>query len=224
MNSKADFRIEFFGESGLLVIFGERIDSELNRKVHLLAEWLAQKSIAGITDVIPAYASLLIVFDPLKCTHDLLQTLIEQWAQQGERSFPRTCRLVEVPVIYGGDFGPDLNFVAGHCGLSVDEVIRIHSQTEYSVFMMGFSPGFPYLGGMNPAIAAPRLQTPRPKVPAGSVGIAGQQTGIYPSESPGGWRLIGWTPLKLFDPEGEPPFLLEPGDRVRFCPIEQEKA
>ncbi len=125
-------------------------------------------------------------------------------------------RRVEVPVVYGGEFGPDLEFVARHNGLSPEEVIRRHTARDYPVYLVGFTPGFPYLGGLDETIAAPRLSSPRPRVPAGSVGIAGQQTGIYSVDSPGGWRLIGWTPLRLFDPLRHPPALLAPGDVVRF--------
>ena len=130
-------------------------------------------------------------------------------------------RVVEVPVVYGGEFGPDLDFVSLHTRLPVEEVIRLHSGGEYPVYMIGFTPGFPYLGGMDGRLASPRLETPRTRIPMGSVGIAGEQTGIYPQESPGGWRIIGRTPLRLFDLQREPPCLLSPGDVVRFVPIER---
>jgi KipI family sensor histidine kinase inhibitor len=130
-------------------------------------------------------------------------------------------RVIEIPTRYGGEYGPDLEFVAKHNGLTPDEVVRIHTSQSLRVFMLGFSPGFPYIGPLAPEIAAPRLATPRTLVPAGSVGIAGRQTGIYPSESPGGWRLIGRTDLKLFAPAKDPPALLRPGDYVRFRAVEE---
>jgi KipI family sensor histidine kinase inhibitor len=130
----------------------------------------------------------------------------------------KPARRVEIPVQYGGDHGPDLQAVAQAHGLTPEDVIRIHSQRDYLVYMMGFTPGFPYLGEMDPQLATPRLSTPRSRVPAGSVGIAGEQTGIYPVDSPGGWRIIGWTAQRLFDPDRQPPFLLAPGDVVRFVP------
>ena len=130
-------------------------------------------------------------------------------------------RTVEIPTLYGGENGPDLSFVAEHNGLTVEEVVRIHSSRDYPVYMMGFTPGFPYLGGMDGRIAAPRLNSPRTNVPAGSVGIAGEQTGIYPMESPGGWQIIGRTETTLFDPNHEKPFLLAPGDQVRFVPVNE---
>jgi KipI family sensor histidine kinase inhibitor len=127
--------------------------------------------------------------------------------------------VIEVPTVYGGEFGPDLAFVASHSRLSEAEVVQIHSGTDYLVYMMGFSPGFPYLGGMSPRIATPRLKTPRTAIPAGSVGIAQEQTGVYPVESPGGWQLIGRTPARLFDAGRQPPVLVEAGDSIRFVPI-----
>jgi len=133
-----------------------------------------------------------------------------------EENESRKPRRIEVPVRYGGELGPDLEFVASHCGLRVENVIRIHSGKIYSVYMMGFTPGYPYMGKLDDALITPRLETPRTRVPAGTVAIAGSQTGIYSIESPGGWQLIGWTPLKLFDPESESPFLFSPGDEVKF--------
>jgi KipI family sensor histidine kinase inhibitor len=148
---------------------------------------------------------------------------IEAWILQNLSSrevLVFSARRVEIPVVYGGAYGPDLGFVATHNGLSEDAVVQIHASVEYQVAMMGFTPGFPYLLGMDASIASPRLETPRQQVPAGAVGIAGGQTGIYPLESPGGWRIIGRTPVVLFDPQREPPFLLAPGDVVHFVPVE----
>lgn len=188
-----------------------------------MAKWVKRAKLPGVVEVIPAYASILIGFDPIQIDHDTLQRLIMDYKEeQIDFSTYQSEKAMEIPTIYGGEYGPDLNFVAEYNCLSPEEVIRLHNEVEYTVFMMGFSPGFPYLGGMNPAIAAPRLSSPRTRVPAGSVGIAGTQIGIYPSDSSGGWRLIGWTPLRLFDPYAEPHFLLKPGDRLRFVPIAQD--
>jgi len=167
---------------------------------------------------VPAYSSLAVIYDPTLIDFGGVKRAVEGVEASAE-SFEG--ELVEIPVVYGGEYGPDLEFVAKHSGLSVDEVIEIHSKPVYRVYFLGFLPGFAYLGGMDERIAAPRLERPRLKVPSGSVGIAGKQTGIYPIESPGGWRLIGRTPLRLFNPEKEPPTLLQPGDRVKFVPVDE---
>jgi inhibitor of KinA len=207
------------GDAALVVEFGDRIDKAINRRVHVLARALAQDPISGLGEAVPTYRSLLVHYDPLQLEYDDVVRQVQERLQRTKDVPPPPSRVVEVPTVYGGEFGPDITFVAHHNGLSIEEVIRIHSGVDYAVYMLGFTPGFPYLGGMAAAIAAPRLETPRPRVPAGSVGIAGQQTGIYPIESPGGWRIIGRTPLSLFDPHRDPPALLAAGDRVRFVPI-----
>lgn len=221
------------GDTGLVVEFGDTIDPAINRRVRELFLALAgsesrpyqatvqDRASAGlpILDLIPTYRSLLITYDPLKITFDDLRAAIERIeGGLGSATVPAP-RILEVPTAYGGDFGPDLPFVASHNGLREDEVVAIHAGTDYLVYMMGFSPGFPYLGGMSERIATPRLKTPRTVIPAGSVGIAQAQTGIYPVESPGGWQLIGRTPLLLFDPSRTPPVLVEAGDSIRFTPI-----
>jgi KipI family sensor histidine kinase inhibitor len=208
------------GDSALLVRLGDRIDRLTNRKVHALAHRLALAGIPGLGECVPGYASLLVHYDPFVCqTQDLfmqVQGLVDQKDIDVEWQ-PRT---IEIPVAYGGEYGPDLGFVAEHNHIRSEEVIRLHSQGAYVVYMMGFMPGFAYLGGLNPRIAAPRLATPRSRIPAGSVGIAGEQTGVYPLESPGGWRIIGQTFLNLFDPRSGSPFLLAPGDSVHFIPLQ----
>jgi inhibitor of KinA len=200
-------------DSSILITFGETIDLETNRKVHALSARLAQNPLDGVLETVPGYASLVVHYDPLARTHaEITEWLAAHLNVEGQAS-PRPPRRVEVLVIYDG---PDLPFVAQHCSMGVDEVIRLHSESDYTVFMMGFMPGFPYLGKLPEALHVPRLETPRTHVPAGSVAIAGGQTGIYPQDSPGGWRLIGRTDLKLYDPQREPPFLFAPGDIVRF--------
>lgn len=174
---------------------------------------------AGIRNLHPGYASVLVSFDPLKTGRQDLETRIRELARAAENDPLPAPRIVDVPVAYGGENGPDLDDVARLHGLSADEVVAIHSSVEYLVYFLGFSPGFPYLGGMPEAIATPRLDRPRRRVPAGSVAIGGSQTGIYPVASPGGWRVIGRTALELFRPDREPPAVLAMGDRVRFVPL-----
>jgi KipI family sensor histidine kinase inhibitor len=207
------------GDAAVLVKFGEGIDPAINRLVHALARRLESVPLTGMGEAVPAYASLLVHYDPAVLNEADLLGHLEVQAGGLEVEMMAPSRLVEIPTLYGGEYGPDLDDLASLHGLATDEVVRIHSAADYLVYMMGFSPGFAYLGGLDPAIATPRLPTPRARVPGGSVGIAGSQTGVYPAASPGGWRLIGWTPLKLFNPDREPPALLAAGDRVRFVPI-----
>ena len=211
------------GDSGLVVEFGDEIDPAINGRVHALAHLLTLEPLTGVVELIPTYRSLLIRYDPLALTYGDIAEWARGKSARADSMPPIPTRWVEVPTIYGGDFGPDLEFVAQHNHLSTVDVIRIHSGTEYTVYMMGFTPGYPYMGKINPAIAVPRLETPRTRVRAGSVGIAGLQTGIYPIESPGGWRIIGFTPLTLFNPSRAPPFLFAPGDTVRFVPTTKDE-
>ena len=210
------------GEQALVVEFGSAIDPAVNARVHDLARAIRSRLASDVLEVVPTYRSLLVVFDPLRIGRARLQRRIEALvsAPGAAVSAPESDRVVRVPVLYGGPSGPDLEFVAEYGGLRPEEVVEIHASVPYLVHMLGFTPGFPYLGGMSERIAAPRLESPRTHVPAGSVGIAGNQTGIYPIESPGGWRLVGRTPLRLFDPRSPRPFLLSAGDRVRFVPID----
>ncbi len=204
------------GDSALLVRFGEQMDAAANRRVHALAQRLRQHPLAGVGEAVPGYITLLIHYDPLLLTYDQILAWVRKQAAQAQDEAGAAPRCVEIPVIYGGEFGPDLAFVSAHTGLSADEVIRRHTAPTYTVYFIGFTPGFPYLGGMDVRLTTPRLETPRARVPAGSVGIAGPQTGVYPLESPGGWRIIGRTQLPLFDLAAQPPSLLSPGDEVRF--------
>lgn len=211
-------RFQPAGDSAVLVSFSRQIDLEINRRVHALARIILAHPIPGIQEPVPGYATLLVHYDPATLNFQQVQEYLHQNLSTREvLSFQP--KRVEIPVVYGGEHGPDLAFVAEHNHLLPEALIQIHASRDYPVYMMGFTPGFPYLGGMDPAIAAPRLSTPRKAVPGGSVGIAGEQTGIYPIESPGGWRIIGHTSARLFDPQREPPFLLSPGDLVRFVPV-----
>ncbi len=221
-NNNARVRFLNMGEQGLVAELGCAIDLAANARVHRLASLLRRESLPGIRELVPTYRSLLILFDPLRLTRSRLRETVARLAREGCLGDCREeGRLVPIPVCYGGDFGPDLEFVARHNGLSPEEVIARHSAEIYPVHMLGFLPGFPYLGGLPERIVAPRLATPRLDVAAGSVGIAGSQTGIYPLRSPGGWRIIGRTPLRLFDPERDMPFLVSAGDRVRFDPVDR---
>ena len=204
------------GESALLVELGNELSFSVNERVHQLDAQIRQAQRAGILACIPGYASLLVTYDPLQINlrgvYDLIQTTLDSEAQVGGSE----TKCVEIPVIYGGEYGPDLFFVAKANVLPAQFVVEKHTEPVYRVGMMGFTPGFPYLLGLDPDLATPRRKTPRMNVPAGSIGIAGGQTGIYPLESPGGWQIIGRTQLGLYDPIDEPHFLLSPGDEVRF--------
>lgn len=207
------------GDGALLVEFGATISPALNRRVRALLAALDADPPPGLLDLVPAYATLLIVYDPLALAHDaLLARLRALEGAAGEAAPPS--RRVAIPVAYGGEFGPDLADVAAHTGLSEAEVIARHSAGAYPVYFLGFAPGFPYLGGLDPALATPRLPSPRTAVPAGSVGIGGDQTGIYSLPTPGGWRIIGRTPLRLYDPAAPEPFLLRAGDVLAPRPID----
>jgi inhibitor of KinA len=211
------------GEAALVVEFGDAIDPAVNRRVHELFHAVETARLPGVRDLLPTYRSLLISYDPRQATFGDLVTRLGALEAGVATAAARAPRVAEIPTAYGGAFGPDLGFVAEHNHLSEAEVVAIHSGSDYLVYMMGFSPGFPYLGGMSERIATPRLETPRTAIPAGSVGIAQQQTGIYPVESPGGWQVIGRTPVPLFDPSRMPPVVVEAGDSVRFVPIEPEE-
>jgi len=211
------------GDAAFVVEFDEAIDPAVNARVMDLAATLRVARRPGVRDIVPTYRSVAVYFDPLKADVIALQDLLVREGATAAASAEAPRPAVRIPVCYGGDFGPDLDAVAGHAGLTGEEVVRIHTAGTYRVFMLGFLPGFAYLGVLDPRIGAPRLDAPRPSVPAGSVGIAGQQTGIYPTETPGGWRVIGRTPVKPYDAERASPFLLNPGDVVRFFPIDRRE-
>jgi KipI family sensor histidine kinase inhibitor len=211
------------GDRALLVEIGDVINPEVNRKVRELFLILEENKVPGIRDLVPSYRSLMVVYDPLELTLATLQDAIAHlWKHTDASRLPRP-KVLEVPVLYGGKYGPDLEWVASYHQLSPEEVIGYHTLPTYQVYMIGFTPGYPYLGEVPEAIATPRRQTPRTLVPQGSVAIAHRQTGIYPVQSPGGWHILGWTPLKLFDAAKWPPSLLEMGDMVKFIQIKEEK-
>lgn len=204
------------GDAAILVQLGADVDPELNRRVHSLDRRLQARAIEGVIETVPAFASVLVHYDPVQVGYRQVAEWLDRELAQSDEAAARPRRRIEVPVRYGGDDGPDLEFVAEHHKISPRKVAEIHAGKDYLVYMMGFTPGFPYMGKLEETVATARLETPRTKVPSGSVGIAGAQTGIYPIESPGGWRLIGRTTLKLFDPASEQPFLFGPADSVRF--------
>jgi KipI family sensor histidine kinase inhibitor len=207
------------GDSAIVVEYGEAIDDRINARVRLLQDVLAAGHHPGIVETVPTYRSLMVHYDPMVLSRQALEDLIGAAAGALPDASRESFRTVEIPVLYGGDAGPDLADVAAIAGLDPQAAAGLHAGGDYVVFMLGFMPGFPYLGGLPAAIATPRLASPRTLVPAGSVGIAGAQTGIYPTASPGGWRLIGRTPVRLFDARQAPPAMLAPGDHVRFLPI-----
>ena len=222
------FVIEAVGEDALLLRYEGTADAATNRRVHALAAALEAQRPPWLRELVPAYASLAVQFDSdaLAATDgaDALEH-VQRWlhAQACETQSPShavTGSVIDIPVCYGGEYGPDLAAVAEYAGLDVEAVVRRHAAPTCTVAMLGFAPGFPYLLGLDPALAMPRMDTPRTRVPAGSVGIGGAQTGIYPREGPGGWRLIGRTPLALFDATRAEPSLLRPGQQVRFVPID----
>lgn len=216
-------KIKAVGDRGVLLELGENIDERINRRVMELNRNIMAASIEGIIETVPAFCSVLVCYDPIITDYNLLSSRLEKLSKTVTLGKKSGGRLVEIPVCYGGESGPDLSFVAEHAGRKEREVIRIHSSRDYRIYMLGFLPGFPYLGGLDKRIHTPRLTTPRTKIPAGSVGIGGEQTGIYPMESPGGWQLIGRTPLKLFDVKRAERPLYEAGDTIRFIPITLEE-
>ncbi len=204
------------GDKGLVVEFGSTISEEINSKVRSFALALESAGIPGILEFIPTYRSLLLIYDPLEWETDLLVDRLRDLENNLASALLPNPNVYYLPVMYGGEFGPDLPFVCQYTGLTEEEVVRIHTGTKYLIYMLGFTPGFPYLGGMDDQISVPRLDNPRVNIPAGSVGIAGSQTGIYPVDSPGGWRIIGRTPARLFDPDDKKPVFLNAGDYVCF--------
>lgn len=209
------------GDKVLLVALGDGIDLEVNRNVHALTARLRRQSIPGVEALVPAYNTLAVAYDPLAIAPEELQQRIREESAGHTQTVLEAPRIVDIPVCYGGEYGPDLAFVAAHTGLTTDDVIAIHSARPYHIYTIGFAPGFCYLGGLDVRLHSPRLETPRTLVPAGSVGIAEAQTGVYPLPSPGGWRLIGRTPLTLFDAGRPDPFLYQAGDSIRFVAISQ---
>ena len=214
------------GDSALLLSISEEVDDAVAVRVRAIADALQREKIAGVVDVVPAFGAVTVVYEIARVgVFSAFETRISELAMRAAESAPRpsTGRSVEIPVCYGGDFGLDLDEVASHTTASVEQVIEWHSAVEYRVHAIGFVPGFGYLGGLPRKLHMPRRASPRPSVPAGSVGIGGAQTGIYPVSTPGGWNIIGRTPLRMFDPARPEPSVLRAGDRVRFRRITREE-
>ena len=207
----------------LLVYLGEEIGLPAHERVLNLLRVLQKDPPKWLRNLEPAYTSLMVTFDPCKVDHSGAEQLLRQYGERAKTARPRKARTLEIPVFYGGEFGPDLNDVAALHGLKPQEVIALHSSRTYHAYFLGFAPGFAYLGDLPEQISTPRLETPRKKVPAGSVGIAGRQTAVYPFSTPGGWRLIGRTPLKMFRSDRKGMALISIGDEVKFRAISREQ-
>jgi inhibitor of KinA len=207
------------GDRGFLVELGDGISRKVNQKVRALFMGMTTHNLEGIKELVPGYRSLMVVYDPLVSSLRALKSqIIDIWHTVDEDRLPGP-RIVEIPVAYGDEFGPDLEWVAHYLNITPEAVIHLHTQPIYQVYMIGFMPGYPYMGEVLDALVTPRRETPRTHVMRGSVGIAQKQTGIYPVTSPGGWQIIGRTPIRLFDPQKNPPSFLEMGDQVKFYAI-----
>lgn len=211
------------GDCAVCVEFGNEISPEINRKIRAFKIAVEKAAIEGIVETVPTYRSLLVVYKPEMIRFRELTERFEGILSSMDSIQIPPPSVIEIPVLYGGEMGPDLENVAAHNGKTPEEVIKIHTSEEYLIYMLGFIAGFPYLGGMSKEIATPRLKSPRVKIEGGSVGIAGEQTGIYPVASPGGWQLIGRTPLKLYDADREKPVLLEAGQYIKFRAVTQKE-
>jgi len=217
-------RFLFSGDSALVIEFGNEISVDINKKIRKMMDDIKKENIDGIVELVPTYCSLLINYDVLKIDYNTLVEKLKTFLNNNlETAEGEEVTLVEIPTLYNDEVGPDLSYVAEHNKLSKEEVIKIHTGTDYLVYMLGFMPGFTYLGGMSEKIATPRLESPRLQIYPGSVGIAGKQTGMYPSMSPGGWRIIGRTPLKLYNPDSDTPVYISSGDYVRYVSISEEE-
>ena len=233
-NLKENVQIRPLSDSALVIQVGEGINEVTHLKVKNILHLLENHPFSGFIEAVPAYNSVTVYYNPIdvyfsnlekgvKTPYENVKAKILSLVNQSYIAEAMNDRIVKIPVAYGGELGPDLEFVASYNGLTPSEVIKIHSSAEYLVYMLGFAPGFPFMGGMDKQIATPRKETPRLAIAPGSVGIAGNQTGIYPLETPGGWQIIGRTPSRLFLPEQSPPTLLQPGDRIQFIPISLEE-
>lgn len=207
------------GDRAMVVEFGNIIDTEVNDQVHALAKRIQEEQVPGIVELVPTFRSLMVYYNPLQTTYRKLETTFKSYGSLKSAAGRGKKRILKIPCCYGARFGQDLADMEKYTGLDRDEIIAIHSSVDYKIYMMGFLPGFVYLGGLDPRIEMPRLQTPRVKIQPGAVGIGGNQTGVYPLASPGGWRLMGGTPVDFYDPDREEPILCKAGEYIRFIPI-----
>lgn len=213
-----------YGDRAVLINFEQRIDPNINQQVHALSQTIDQAQISGVEDLIPAYCSLTVTFDPDTLGFEGLCEKIQNLVNKiGASDIQLSQRKLTIPVCYDGVHAPDMQEIMKQTGLSKKEIIKLHTDTSFQVYMLGFLPGFVFMGILPEKLKVSRKQSPRLKVPPRSVGLAGLQTGIYPSESPGGWQLIGQTPLEIFRPHDKEPFLFQPGDEVRFEAISEEE-
>lgn len=216
-------QIKITGDTSVAIVFGDEISSEINTRIRAFDEALNEEQIDGVYETVPTYCTLTIHYAPEIIRYSELRDRLEKMLRVSHKAQKLNTIVMEIPVLYGGDYGPDLGYVAEYNHMTPEEVIKRHTSTEYLIYMLGFTPGFSYMGGMDEQIATPRLKTPRVLIPAGSVGIAGKQTGIYPIDSPGGWQLIGRTPVKLYDAQRDTPILLDAGLHVKFVPIDENE-
>lgn len=213
------FTISPEGDRALVADFGNIIDEKINDEVNSLSSIILSKHIPGVSELLPTYRSLVVFYDPLVLTYGELRAQLEKMDPDEASACDSPREVIEVPCCYEKEFAPDLDGLSALSGLSTGEIVKVHSGTEYKIYMLGFLPGFVYLGGLDKRIAAPRLDSPRTSIPARSVGIGGSQTGVYPIASPGGWRLIGSTPLDFYDPSKQDPILCHAGEYIHFTPV-----
>ena len=209
------------GDSSLLIVFGNEVSPDINRRISATVQLLKNQHIEGIVDLIPSYCALLINYNPQVIRYAEIRERVERILSMDAMAGESARKIVEIPVCYGGEYGPDLQTIADHAGLTAEEVIEIHTSRDYLIYMLGFLPGFCYLGGLDERIHTPRLANPRIRIREGSVGIGGSATGIYPMDSPGGWQLMGMTPVKTYDPSKDVPILLNAGEYIRFIRIDE---
>ncbi|PSL40264.1 inhibitor of KinA [Planomicrobium soli] len=218
-----DYSFSPLGDHSIIIEIGQEISEEVQNQVRTISQLLEKKQPRWLLEIIPAFTTIAVFYTPTVASYATVEAELKELLQQPEEVAASETRTVEIPVCYGGEFGPDLEFVAEHNGLTPEEVIDIHTSGSYSVHMIGFAPGFPFIGGMSEKIAAPRRDSPRLRIPERTVGIAGKQTGVYPIETPGGWQLIGRTPIRLFRPDQEVPSLLRAGDKIIFKKITESE-
>lgn len=212
------------GDHALILQLGETIDAAANARLIAFAAALEAEGLEGVTEIVPTYRSMLVGYDPERLRGAALEARLRALWDRGPAAGVAPGRLWRVPCLYGGAVGQDLTALADMKGMSPEALIALHAGADYRVYMIGFAPGFAYLGGLPEALHTPRLATPRQLIPAGAIGIGGQQASINSVAGPSGWRYIGWTPWRSFDPAREPPVLFRAGDRIRFCPVEAPEA
>lgn len=228
------FEIRSLGDSALIMQVGNDINEKTHQRIVNIINLMEAEPFEGFIEAVPGYNNITVYYDPItvlfhykhnenKTSFNFVSDILFDYVNRTKNKAAAKSRLIEIPVIYGDEFGPDLEYVAKYNNITPEKVIELHTEKDYLVYMIGFAPGFPYLAGIHKSIATPRKKKPRPKIPAGSVGIAGEQTGMYPLDSPGGWQIIGQTPIDLFTPESSTPTLLQSGDQVRFIPITKDE-